>query len=358
MRKFLSFMVIALFILAPLAFSQSRETGAIEGKITDEEGSPLPGVTVTISSPSLMGVRSAITDAEGKYRFPALPPGVYTVKAELQGFTTVVQENIRVSTTVRLTVDLVMKPASLEEEVTVIAKAPTVDVKSTETASVTLSDEILRNIPYSNFSTDIVNLAPGVNNDVAYGASDSTGISYQVDGVDVSDPEAGSAWVFLDPNIVEEAKVMGVGLPAEYGNFTGVIFNMVTKSGGNEFSGHFETIFQGKKDDWPKGLWQTENNSKYLDDFPNLTSPLQKLADFGAHLGGPIVKDRVWFFIGAQYYRSMRYPTGFPEAVDYKQPRGFIKITSQVTPRTNINTFLEYDVYNGINRGGSATVSP
>ena len=358
MKRLISISVILLFIGASLVLAQSRETGAIEGKVTDEEGSPLPGVTVTISGPNLMGIRSSITDAEGKYRFPALPPGVYTIKAELQGFATVVQENVRLSTTVRLTVDLVMRPSTLEEEVTVVAKAPTVDVKSTETASVTLSNEILRNIPYSNFSTDIVNLAPGVNNDVAYGASESTGISYQVDGVDVSDPEAGSSWVFLDPNIIEEAKVMGVGLPAEYGNFTGVIFNMVTKSGGNEFSGHFDALFQGKKDDWPKGLWQTENNSDYLEDFPDLTSPLQKLADFGAHLGGPIVKDRVWFFVGAQFYRSWRYPTGFPEAVDYKQPRGFIKITSQVTPRTNINTFFEYDAYNGINRDSGAWVSP
>ena len=358
MKRLISISVILLFIGASLVLAQSRETGAIEGKVTDEEGSALPGVTVTISGPNLMGIRSSITDAEGKYRFPALPPGVYTIKAELQGFATVVQENVRLSTTVRLAVDLVMRPSTLEEEVTVVAKAPTVDVKSTETASVTLSDEILRNIPYSNFSTDIVNLAPGVNNDVAYGASESTGISYQVDGVDVSDPEAGSSWVFLDPNIIEEAKVMGVGLPAEYGNFTGVIFNMVTKSGGNEFSGHFDALFQGKKDDWPKGLWQTENNSDYLEDFPDLTSPLQKLADFGAHLGGPIVKDRVWFFLGAQFYHSWRYPTGFPEAVDYKQPRGFIKITSQVTSRTNINAFFEYDAYNGINRDSGAWVSP
>jgi len=186
MKRLISISVILLFIGASLVLAQSRETGAIEGKVTDEEGSPLPGVTVTVSGPSLMGVRSSITGAEGKYRFPALPPGVYTIKAELQGFATVVQEKVRVSTTVRLTVDLVMRPSTLEEEVTVVAKAPTVDVKSTETASVTLSDEILRNIPFSNFSTDIVNLAPGVNNDVAYGASESTGISYQVDGVNLA----------------------------------------------------------------------------------------------------------------------------------------------------------------------------
>jgi len=99
-------------------------------------------------------------------------------------------------------------------------------------------------MPFSNFAMDIINLAPGITNDVAYGASDSTGISYQIDRVDVSDPEAGSAWVFNDPNIIEEVKVMALGLPAEYGNFTGVVFNQVTKSGGNEFSGFLHTIFQ------------------------------------------------------------------------------------------------------------------
>jgi len=140
-----------------------------------------------------------------------------------------------------------MKQSTLEEEVTVVAKAPTVDVKSTETASVSLTNEILRNMPYSQFTADIVNMAPGVTSNVAFGASQNTGIAYTMDGVNVADPEAGSAWVFSDHNIVEEAKIMGVGLPAEYGNFTGVIFNLVTKSGGNNFSGHLEFDFQGKK---------------------------------------------------------------------------------------------------------------
>jgi len=357
-KKFLIFTFLTLFFITQFALAQSKETGAIQGNIKDNEGAPLPGVTVTLTSPNMIGTRTAVTDTDGYFRFPALPPGTYELKAELPGFTTVVQKNIRLHTTETLTIDLVMKPATIEEEITVIGKAPTVDVKSTETASVTLTDELLRNVPYSQFTTDIVNLAPGVYNDVAYGASDSTGIAYQVDGVDVSDPEAGSAWVFLDHNIVEEAKVMGVGLPAEYGAFTGVIFNLVTKSGGNEFSGHFEFDYQGRKDDWPKGFWQTENNKKYINDFPNLTSPLQKLMDANAHLGGPIKRDKIWFYLGAQWYRSWRYPTGFPEAVDYKQPRAFIKITAQATPSTNINTFFEYDAYNGINRGAGATVSP
>lgn len=347
-----------MLLLAPLAIGQSRETGAVTGTVTDESGAPLPGVTVTISGPSLMGTRTYITDARGVYRFPALPPGTYTIKAELQGFATVVQENVRLTTTTTLTIDITMKQAAVAEELTVVAKAPTVDVKSTETASVSLSNEILRNIPYSQFTADIVNMAPGVTNNVAYGASQNTGIAYTMDGVNVADPEAGSAWVFSDHNIVEEAKVMGIGLPAEYGNFTGVIFNLITKSGGNQFSGHMEFDFQGRKDDFPKGLWVTTNNSAYASDFPNITSPLLKLMDANAHLGGPIIRDKLWFYVGLQYYETWRYPTGFPEAVDYKQPRSFFKLTSQVTPSVNMNLSVQIDTYNGVNRGAAANVSP
>ncbi len=356
--KSLAFLLALLLIALPLAYSQSKNTGAIVGTALDEENAPLPGATVTISSPSLMGTRTAITGADGSFRFPALPPGNYVVTTELPGFTTVRRENVRVSTTARLTIDFTMRLATLKEEVTVIAEAPTVDIKSSETASVTLGDDLLRNLPFSNFATDIVDLAPGVTSGVAYGASESTGIAYQLDGVDVSDPDGGSAWIFLDPHIIEEAKIMGIGAPAEYGNFTGIIFNLVTKSGGNEFSGHFETDFQGKESDAPKGLWGTENNQAYIDDFPDLTSPSRKLYEFGAHLGGPIQKDKIWFYLGAHYFRQMDYVTGFPEPIDYKMPRVFMKINAQLTPSTSIMTFYEFDSYNGINRGAASDVSP
>jgi hypothetical protein len=344
--------------LPALSLAQSKETGAIQGTVLDKDKVPLPGVTVTLSSPRLMGTRSAVTDASGGFRFPALPPGTYEAKAELPGFKTFIQQNIRLETTVSLTIDITMTVSTVEEQVTVVAKAPTVDVKSAETASVTLSDEILRNIPYSQFTADIVNLAPGVMDNVAFGASQDTGIAYSMDGVNVADPEAGSAWVFLDHNIIEEAKVMGVGLPAEYGNFSGVIFNLVTKSGGNNYSGHMEVDFQGKKGDFPKGFWQTENNQAFVADFPGLTSPLSKLFDASAHLGGPIKKDKLWFYIGLQYYRTQDYPTDFPAAVDYKQPHSFFKLSAQPSPSTPMTLSIEVDTYNGVNRDGSATVRP
>ncbi len=354
-RNLIFFLAVAL-LCTPLVFSQSRETGAIRGFVLDEQRTPLPGVNVTLASPNLMGVRTFVTDANGEFRFPALPPGDYRVTAELPGFVKVVQENVRLATTTTLTLDLVMKPATLEEEITVIAQSPTIDVKSTETASVTLSNEILRNIPYNQFTADIVNLAPGVINNVAYGASVNTGIAYSMDGVNVADPEGGSAWVFSDHNIIEEAKIMGVGLPAEYGNFTGVIFNLVTKSGGNEFSGHFEFNFQGYRDD--SKFWQATNTAAYLEDFPELTSPTSKLMDINGHLGGPIVRDKLWFYTGVQFYRTQNRPTGFPEDVDYKQPRFFAKLTSQLAPTLNISAAFQTTAYQGQNRGASSTTSP
>ena len=355
MKKTSAAVFILLILLASsLSFSQSRETGAITGKAVDEQGAPLPGVSLTLSGEKLMGTRSTASDTNGDFRFPALPPGTYSLKAELGGFGTVVQENIRLSTTATLSLSITLKPSTVQEQITVIAESPTVDVKSTETASVTLSSEILRNIPNSQFTADIVNLAPGVNNDSAYGAAAGRGISYQMDGVGVGDPDGGTAWVFLDYNIVEEAKVMGVGLPAEYGNFTGVIFNIVTKSGGNKFSGHFETIYQGSE----KGFWGTDNNAAYAQDWPDITAPVESLFDINGHLGGPFVKDKLWFFAGAQFYNSKDWVTGFPYAQNYKQPRFYFKLSSQLWPKTQISAAMECDNYNGTYRNASATSDP
>jgi hypothetical protein len=130
MKKRILFAFLAFVLVFPsLALSQSRETGAVLGQVIDGQGAALPGVTVTVSGPNLMGTRSTVTDAEGSYRFPALPPGTYMVKAELDGFKTVVRENIRLTTTTRLTVDFILEQTAVQEEVTVVAQSPTVDVK-------------------------------------------------------------------------------------------------------------------------------------------------------------------------------------------------------------------------------------
>jgi len=358
MKQTLVFTMVICLGLFCLLFSQSRETGAILGRVIDDLGNPLPGANVSLTGESLMGSRQYVVDARGAFRFPALPPGEYALKAEMPGFKTVIQKNIRLATTVSLTVDLVMEQAAVAEEVIVRAKAPTVDIKSTETASVTLPEEILLNIPYSQETREIVNLAPGVTDNVAHGASAHTGIAWSVDGVNISDPGSGSAWVFLDHNIIGEAKVMGAGLQAEYGNFTGAIFNLVTKSGGKTFYGHFELDFQGQEKDKPSGLWQAQNTNAYIHDFPNLTSPRKRTLDISGHLGGPIKRDKLWFYAGFQWAEEWWYATGFPLPTDWLMPRGFVKLTSQPSSSLSLTGWLEFDIANAENNFGDAYTSP
>ncbi len=339
--------IIIFFIFSLSSFSQSKETGAIQGRVVDQNGNPVPGATVIISSKSLVqGEITAITGENGKFRFVALPPGEYSIEAQLEGFTPAKRTGLRLHVGMTLTVDLKLTIGELKETIEVVAKPPLVDVKDSSTAATNLTKELLQNIPNSQFVTNIVNLAPGVHNSSAFGGAAYSGVSYQVDGVDVSDPEGGTAWVFLDYNVIEEAKVMSLGLPAEYGGFTGAILNTVTKSGGNTFEGHAEFLYQG--DDW------NDSNS----DDPDLQPPKQGFFDGNFHLGGPIIKDKLWFFLGLQYYRTKRYPAGFPEPVDYKQPRSFIKFTYQPNRDNRVQAFFEYDRYDGINRGASAKTSP
>mgnify|MGYP001084322232 CR=1 FL=1 len=349
--------IVVLGIAVPV-LPQSRETGAILGTVSDARSDPLPGVTVTLSGGNLMGRRTATSDPDGAFRFPALPPGGYELKAELAGFKTTIREGLRLTTTVSLTVTIVLVPLAVAEEVTVVAETPTVDVRSAETASVTLSEEILRNIPYNQYSGNIVNLAPGVEADVAYGGSQLSGIAATMDGVNVSDPMVGGQWVIVDHNIVAEAKIMGVGLPAEYGGFTGVIFNLVTKSGGNALSGHFEFDYQGQDTDWPKGLWQASNVGAYSQGFPTLTAPLERALDGSAHMGGPLRTDRLWFYAGLQWNQTWRRATGFPLPTASIQPRAFAKLTAQLSRSLNLMAWLETDILDMDDLGGSALTSP
>lgn len=342
------FLAIAIFFLliSGLAYGQSKETGALSGEITLEDGSPVPGVLVSLTSQTVAAAnKSTVSDEMGRYRFVGLQPGVYSVKASLEGFASAVQEGIKISIGKTLTVDLQLKQGKITEEVVVQGKPPLVDVKSSGTASVELPKEFLQNIPNSQFTADAVNLAPGVSSDVAYGAAQGTGVAYQIDGVDVSDPSSGTAWVFLDYHVVEEVSVSGIGAPAEYGGFTGVVFNTVTKSGGNNFKGFTELLYQGKS-------WNSTNS-----DDPDFAPG--KVTFYSAHidLGGPIIKDKLTFFGSFLYHREIEGIAGTDYDLDYWQPKGFLKFSWSPNDKTRFQLFGEIDVYNGVGRGGNANTS-
>lgn len=343
LRTLFSFLVI-LLVVTSFVYSQSKETGALKGTVKLEDDSPVPGVLVKVHSDVIVAsTKTTITNEAGNYRFVGLQPGIYTLSATLEGFATAKQTGVKVSIGKTFTIDLTMKQGTITEEVVVVGKSALVDVKDSSTATVEMTTEFLQNIPNSQFTVDAVNLAPGVTSDVAYGAADGTGVAYQIDGVDVSDPYGGTAWVFLDYHVVEEVSVSGIGAPAEYGNFSGVIFNTVTKSGTNQFKGYTEFLYQGKD-------WNSENS-----DDPAFAPGKVKFYSIHLDVGGPIVKDKLSFFLSGLYHRETEGLPGTTYDRDYWQPKGFAKLTWQPSTKTRINTFLEVDIYNGKGRGGSAT---
>jgi len=154
-------LALAVVLLAGISLTQSRESGVIQGRIADNEGTELPGVTVIATSPNLMGTRSVVSDQEGKYRFAALPGGTYTIEASLEGFTPTKRIDIILHAGTTLTIDIALSVKALEEELIVTGEAPMVDVTDASTAKTFLTKDVLENIPNFQNVAQIFLLAPG-----------------------------------------------------------------------------------------------------------------------------------------------------------------------------------------------------
>ncbi|MCP4217878.1 MAG: TonB-dependent receptor [bacterium] len=345
MKKFkvLLTLTIAMLLISTFMYSQSKETGALNGTIVLEDGEAIPGVLVTLTPETVVGATlTTITNESGRYRFIGLVPGKYSVKAALEGFASAKNTGIRVSVGKTFTIDLTMKQGKITEEIVVPGKSALVDVKDSATASMEMTSEFLQNIPNTQDYTDLIGMAPGVSGSSAYGASTQTGVSWQLDGVDVSDPAGGSSWVFLDYNVIEEVSVSGIGAPAEYGNFSGVVFNSVTKSGGNIFKGYAEALYQGD-------TWNSQNS-----DDPAFESGGKKFYSIHFDVGGPIIKDKLSFFVSLLYYKDQAGVSGTDYNTTYKQPKGFLKLSWQPSKKTRIQSFIEIDTYDGEGRSGNS----
>lgn len=221
-------------------------TGNIKGIVTDESGAPLPGVTVELSSPVLMGgIHHQITSDRGEYRFVNLPPGSYKVIYGLQGFQKIERVDIKVVVGGTVTEDIVLKQTTLQESVTVTGRAPIVDVSKTG-LSTTFDKDLLEKIPTGRRSfLDIAINAPGIVAGTSYEdnmgfigfGSNAEANSIQLDGLEITNPRLGTTILVPNQDIFSEVEVKGTGAPAEYGSFTGIVVNIVTKSGGNAYSG-------------------------------------------------------------------------------------------------------------------------
>jgi len=337
---FLSVFVILFCLVGSLVFSQ-RLTGILRGTVKDEHGELLPGVTVEISSPALIGgTKSMVTTASGTFLFASLTPGKYEAKFSLTGFQGIKRENIVVSLDKTITVDIVLKQAGIEESVTVIGASPVVDVTKSGT-STTYDQQLLESVPKARFTyMDIMFWAPGIsmNENSTEEWHSSLGSSYAsdnylVDGVDTSFDWNGTTWVWNNPDIYQEGQVVAIGAPAEYGDFQGAVVNVVTKSGGNDF--HIGLNTYGT----PSGL--VGNNVKGAE-FPYRVG---KNWDLGFELSGPIKKDKIWYYGNAQWKRYEYSQLGTdptePTKADYK--RFFVKTTLQLTKNLKLVASYQHE---------------
>jgi outer membrane receptor protein involved in Fe transport len=332
-----------VLVCATSVWAQTRTTSAITGTVKGQDGGVVTGASVTIESPQLIGgAQSAVTDASGKYRFPEIAPGNYTVSVVMPGYKTLKREEVRLPIGITLDLPLTITPFAGEETVTVTGEPPAIDVTSPETM-IHLSQEILNNTPTDQFQPDTLNLAPGINQSVAWGGASDTGVAWAIDGVDTSDPEAGSAWSFVNYNIIDQVELAGLGAPAEFGGFTGVVFNSTTKSGSNTFHGLADIYYDNDSfvasNDAPPGVNPTEKK------FLNTT----------ANFGGPFIKDKLWWYVSAQYYNLVTN-NGGPDRNE-ESPRVFAKLSWQINANNLFDAWIEWDKYDIIGRGGD-TITP
>lgn len=300
MRKVALALLAAMFAAAPL-FAQTQ-TGTITGTATDEQGAVIPGVTVTVESDALITPRSTTTGSGGSYSHPALPSGDYTITFALSGFQTVVHEGVRVSVARTLTVNGEMALSGVEETVTVTGDAPVVDVRSA-TVQTNIERELLEAVPTGRNPWVMAGLVPGMvttaidvggsNGMQQYGmeifGSSAAMQSLSIDGLKVNWPggTGGFTMQYYGFSMFEEFNFQTSTHTAE-SDTGGVHVNMVVKSGGNDFSGDAVALYNAT------GL-QGEAQEPGA-------NPITRSIDANATLGGPIVRDKVWFFTAYRHW--------------------------------------------------------
>lgn len=331
--------VVVIILFAHDSWSQSRTTCAIAGMAGDEEDTPLPGVTVEISSDMLIGgPRIAVSDVQGRYRFSELPPGRYTIKASMQGLQPVTLKDIRVAVGMTAEVPIEMTVSIDEVSVTVQAETRLMD-PSTSSMSTLLPAEYVKNMPTDRDTSHILDLAPGINIESAYGGGEESGNSYEMDGVNISDPQAGGPWSFFNYSLIDQVELVGLGAPAEYGQFTGVVYNTITKSGTNEFSGESEIYYTGGK-------------LTGVSPDPDLAATIDREAEGNVQISGPLRKDKLWYYAAIQYLNN-RQSEGGPIETE-KDPRVFLKLTSALGRSNTIDGWIHWSHTRITGRDGDA----
>lgn len=293
-RCLLAVLVALLAIGSPAAAQET--TGTIAGTIEDTSKAVLPGVTVMVTGPTLLGTKTTVTNERGEYTLRLLPPGRYGVTAELSGFATVVRRDIEVRVGQVASVDLQMSPAALNETMEVRAEAPVIDMRNTS-RNFTVDSQAIALIPLgiAQHYNDLWSVAPGVADSAATfpdrqpsvnGAAISQNKVY-VDGIDAGDHVNAGTTTNMNHAVIQEVGISTGALEAQSGFGSGGVMNIVTRSGGNSFSGGASIFLTPKR-------WNDTN-------LPGTTPADVETYYPEVHAGGPIQRDRLWFFASDKY---------------------------------------------------------
>jgi len=281
---------------ASSAFAQGQQYGTLSGRVSSADGLPLPGVSVTVSSDALQGTRTGITDINGVYSLPGLAPGQYAVRFELNSMTTV-ERRAAVSLGALAVVDQQLTLAPVKEAVDVRGATPSA-VTSHGTVSLQLAD--VQRLPVGRTPFLMAELTPGLTDNTPNGSQVTISGAFAYDnlflmnGVDINDNVLGTPNNVFIEDAIQEVQVLTSGISAEYGRFGGGIVNVITRSGGNALSGAFRTNLSNPS-------WTAETPIEKSAG----TSRASKLSPtFEATAGGPIRRDRVWFFGGVRAERT------------------------------------------------------
>jgi hypothetical protein len=354
--------VFALALVSVLSAQVSRVTGNIRGIITDTGGSPLPGANVSAESPALMGKTASVTDADGAYRLFNLPLGTYTLTVSLQGFQTVKKPGIVVQLGQTFTINLQIAASPVSEEVTVVGAAPAIDVQSNKISTV-ISTQLVENLPIQRNIARLFNITAGSISDptgpytgAVHGANTGS-TAYELDGVNAESPTTGGMQNRPQFDSVEEIEIVTGGLPAQVGASGGSFIAVVTKSGGNQFHGQAQGYYTAK------GLNQMLFTDDELGAF-GVSKPAFSKYDWtsSASLGGPIIKDKLWFYATLEYARSeytlnyMPFTVGDTTFAAYTNPAKiqypFIKLTTQLNKDMRLFVMFNGQFRHNLAEGG------
>jgi hypothetical protein len=350
--------VIALVMSAPVLIRAQETTGTLRGFVTDEKGEILPGVTIDITSPSMMSPRSTVSDARGGYRFLYLPPGSYTICAKIQSFETCWLRGVPVQIGNTSSADISLKMGGLDKTIQVTAAAPLIDLERSQ-KNYNIQVELLESVPLAPRATyaDVFYTLPGV----AGGSADSPnvnageitrslipGASYfwsqhnqddgyenkiLVDGMEINDSMSGRSYANFNYEAIQEIDVKTAGAGAEFGNARSSFMNIVTKSGGNTLQASLFVQVQPKSFNWtnvPGGA--AAMRSYYI---PNIT------------ISGPILKDKLWFLASYKYNNEIsQYANTIVTKELLQNTKGhmpYLKLTWQPAAKHTISAVYQND---------------